>query len=382
LLAREYGFRTWAELAEATDQAKDTHYSRLPPELPWKRAEAAIRAGDADTLSSLLQQHPGLESEFPGETLLGAAAQPEAGRVPREVVDVLIESGSALDDPLNYAACFNKTEMVGWLLDAGADPSAAAGISALQSAAYHGSREAADILVSRTGIIPGVFYLACAAGDTMQMAKWFDATGQLLRQALRERPDFLDVGWPGRAILPDPDDAMAEGLALAAQLGLEGPDDARCLRLPQLQLQPGGTQCPRPPSQAQSRATSSVRRITAACGSPLTRDSSSRTISNEMQVPANCPVAPNCHHRVNARMTIYYVPGFLAGRRAAPRRTGKGSRGSRRRMCRANTLLNSWGYLAANSTRTPCRPISVSGGAAAVTEKLNAVHEDGALQVS
>jgi hypothetical protein len=76
-----------------------------------------------------------------------------------------------------------------------------------------------DILVSRTGIIPDVFYLACAAGDTAQMAKWFDATGQLLPQALRERPDFLDVGWPGRAILPDPDDAMAEGLALAAQLG-------------------------------------------------------------------------------------------------------------------------------------------------------------------
>jgi ankyrin repeat protein len=51
------------------------------------------------------------------------------------------------------------------------------------------------------------------------MAKWFDATGQLAPQALRERPDFFDIGWPGRAILPDPDDAMAEGLALAAQLG-------------------------------------------------------------------------------------------------------------------------------------------------------------------
>jgi hypothetical protein len=24
-----------------------------------------------------------------------------------------------------------------------------------------------------------------------------------------------------------------------------------------------------------------------------------------MQVPANCPVALNCHHRVNVRMTIY-----------------------------------------------------------------------------
>jgi hypothetical protein len=218
-LAREYGFRTWGELAEATDRAGDAHYSRLPPELPWKRAEAAIRAGDADWLRSLLEQHPGLESEDPGETLLSAAAQPEAGQVPREVVDLLIESGSALDYPLGIAACFNKPDLVGWLLDAGADPRAAAGVSPLQSAAYHGSREAADILVSRTGIIPDVFYLACAAGDTTRMAQWLDATGRLLPQALSGRPDFSDVGWPGRALRPDPDDAMAEGLALAAHLG-------------------------------------------------------------------------------------------------------------------------------------------------------------------
>jgi hypothetical protein len=219
VLAREYGFRTWGELAEATDRAKDTHYSRLPAELPWKRAEAAIRAGDADTLRSLLQQYPGLEREDPGATLLCAAAQPEAGRVPREVVDVLVESGSALDDALGIAACFNKPDMVGWLLDAGADPHAATGILALPSAAYHGSREAADILVSRAGIIPDVFYLACAAGDIARMAQWFDAAGRLLPQALSERPDFSDAGWPGRAIRPDPDDAIAEGLALAAHLG-------------------------------------------------------------------------------------------------------------------------------------------------------------------
>jgi hypothetical protein len=57
-------------------------------------------------------------------TLLSAAAQPEAGNVPREVVDALIEVGAELDVPLNLAACFNKAEMVGWLLDAGADAAA------------------------------------------------------------------------------------------------------------------------------------------------------------------------------------------------------------------------------------------------------------------
>ena len=218
-LAREYGFRTWIELAEATDRARDTHYSRLPRELPWKQAEAAIRAGDAQALRSLLRQHPGLEHEDPGMTLMVAAAQPEAGKVPREVVDVLIESGSALEDALSVAACFNKPDLVSWLLDAGADPRASAGVSPLQSAAYHGSREAASILATRTGIVPDVFYLACAAGDLARMERWFDATGRILPQAMNDRPNFSDVGWPGRAVHGDPRDVLAEGLALAAHLG-------------------------------------------------------------------------------------------------------------------------------------------------------------------
>jgi hypothetical protein len=218
-IAREFGFRTWAELAEATDRAKDTHYSRLPLELPWKQAEAAIWAADAARLRSLLRQYPGLELQDPGATLLGVAAQPEAGQVPRNVVDVLIEAGAPLDDALGIAACFNKPDLVGWLLDAGADPRAAAALSPLQSAAYHGSREAADVLISRTGLVPDVFYLACAAGDLARMARWFDARGRLLGRAVKERPDFSDIGWAGRAIRPDHADAIAEGLALAAHLG-------------------------------------------------------------------------------------------------------------------------------------------------------------------
>ena len=217
--AREYGFRTWAELAEATDRARRTHYSRLPPELPWKQAEAAIRAGDAERLRSLLDQHPGLEREDPGMTLLAAAAQPEAGSVPREVVDLLVEAGSALDDPLGIAACFDKSDMVAWLLDAGADPAAAAGVSPLQSAAYHGSRSAADVLVQRSGIVPDTFYLAAAAGDRDRLLGWFGQNGQLRPEALAERPNLSDVGRPGRAVRDDPADVLAEGLAFAAHLG-------------------------------------------------------------------------------------------------------------------------------------------------------------------
>ena len=71
-------------------------------------------------------------------TLLSAAAQPEAGSVSRDVVDVLIEAGSELDVPLNLAACFDKADLVGWLLDAGADAAATPiwGITPLQTATY------------------------------------------------------------------------------------------------------------------------------------------------------------------------------------------------------------------------------------------------------
>jgi hypothetical protein len=92
-------------------------------------------------------------------------------------------------------------------------------VSPLQSAAYHGARAAADVLVERTGIVPDAFYLAGAAGDLDRLARWFDADGRLRPEAGDQRPNLSDVGWPGRAIVDDPADVLAEGLALAAHLG-------------------------------------------------------------------------------------------------------------------------------------------------------------------
>ena len=176
-LAREYGFRTWAELAESTDRAAETHYSLLPEESPWKLAATAIQAGDAARLRELLDEHPGLEHDDPGMTLLQATAQPEAGAVPRDVVDVLIEAGSELDVPLNLGGLLQQGRPAGWLLDAGADAAATPiwGITPLQTATYHGSREAVDLLVARTGVIPDAFYLAAATGDAKRLDAWFSA---------------------------------------------------------------------------------------------------------------------------------------------------------------------------------------------------------------
>jgi hypothetical protein len=78
--------------------------------------------------------------------------------------------------------------------------------------------EAAGVLVVRTGIRPDVFYLAAAAGDLTRLARWFDG-GRLRPGGDAHRPDFTDVGWPGRAVRDDPDDVLAEGLAFAAHLG-------------------------------------------------------------------------------------------------------------------------------------------------------------------
>jgi ankyrin repeat protein len=142
--------------------------------------------------------------------------------VPREIVDLLIEAGSELDVPLNLAACFNKADLVGWLLDAGADAAATPiwGITPLQTAVYHGSREAADVLVERTGLLPDAFSIAAAAGDVERLATWFAEDGHLRPAAMRDRPNLADVGWPPQPPpADDPQDVLAEALSLAAHLG-------------------------------------------------------------------------------------------------------------------------------------------------------------------
>ena len=187
-LALEYGMRTWAELAAAADRACETHYSRLPPESPWKRAEGAIHAGDARELQRLLDAHPALEHEDPGMTLLAATAQPEAGRVPREVVDVLVTAGSELDVPLNLAACFDKADLVAGCWMGRAASTEIWGITPLQTAVYHGARAAADVLVARTGLLPDAFYIAAAAGDVARLEAWSTPAGACARRRCASGP--------------------------------------------------------------------------------------------------------------------------------------------------------------------------------------------------
>src|SRR5262249_37196695 len=137
-------------------------------------------------------------------TLLEAIAQPdvfgdrlgtELGVDPR-VVELLIERGSELEGPLGLAACFNRAELVRLLLDGGADPRPSGPWgTALQTAVYHGSREAIDVLAP-VALVPDALYVAAASGRIDEIERWFDDAWQLRPAAFAARPNLADVGWP------------------------------------------------------------------------------------------------------------------------------------------------------------------------------------------
>lgn len=196
---------------------------------PVAAALTAIRDGDAGSLRGLLASHPELVhvEVGAGGSLLGAVAQPDvfgaslrhALGVDRECVDVLIESGSDLDGPLNLAACFDRLELVRILLAAGArvDVTGIHGITPLQSALYHASRASADVLAV-IALVPDAPWVAAGAGRVDRLEGFLDERGGLLPEAYQHRPNPADVGWlqrlPARDIAQD---VLDEALVHAAQ---------------------------------------------------------------------------------------------------------------------------------------------------------------------
>lgn len=219
VVAREYGFPTWRELVYYQQQAIDTYEERPTGELG--EAYDLTRRHDVDGLRALLERKPYLVHERyhgAGSTLLEALTQPENAHLATRTAEILIEFGSELDVPLNLAACFNRIELVKILLDAGADHRATSiwGITPLQSAIYHGSREAADVLAA-VELVPDAFYVAAATGRAVE--RWFDG-GELRPEALKLRPNLADVGWPPQPPpRNDPAEALGEATALAAYSG-------------------------------------------------------------------------------------------------------------------------------------------------------------------
>ncbi|HEY2651513.1 MAG TPA: ankyrin repeat domain-containing protein [Solirubrobacteraceae bacterium] len=111
------------------------------------------------------------------------------------------------------------------LLQAGADPAPdpQRGLTPLETALYHGSVAAAELLVQHT-IAPLALWSAAGLGRLDLMETMVDQDGNLLPAATAGRPNLSDVGWPPAP--PRGDDRQAildEALAYA---GINGRDTA------------------------------------------------------------------------------------------------------------------------------------------------------------
>jgi hypothetical protein len=230
VVAHEYGFPSWRDLVYYAQRAIDEYEHR--PSGALGQAFVLMREGDVEGLRRMLDADPTLvRATYKGAaaTMLEAVAQPDVfGEhlgvvlgIDRRIVELLIERGSALETPLNLAACFNRAELVGILLQAGAKVADTKiwGLTPLQSAVYHGAREAADLLAA-AGLVPDALYIAAGSGRLDFLEKWFDSNGVLKTEALRLRPNLADVGWPPAPPPRDePQDAIDEAFALAAFSG-------------------------------------------------------------------------------------------------------------------------------------------------------------------
>lgn len=228
VVAKEYGFPTWRKLVTGLEETVASWWRARQPAQPVAAALDAIRTGDARTLRRLVASHPELTQADVGAggSLLGEVAQPdvfgtrlghELG-VDRECVDVLIEAGSDLDGPLNLAACFDRVELIQILLAAGArvDATGISGITPLESAVYHASRAAADVLAA-VALVPDAPWIAAGTGRVDRLERFLDGRGGLLPEAYLHRPNPADVGWlhrlPAREV---PQDVLDEALVHAA----------------------------------------------------------------------------------------------------------------------------------------------------------------------
>ena len=124
-----------------------------------------------------------------------------------------------LSHRLNLAACYDRVDEVRSLLAAGApvDDRGSDGITPLESAIYHGSRAAADVLAA-VKLVPDAPWVAAGVGHVDRLEGFVDGRGGLVAGAYRHRPNPADVGWlhrlPARA---DPQEVLDEALVHAAQ---------------------------------------------------------------------------------------------------------------------------------------------------------------------
>lgn len=234
VIAREYGFGIWRELVRTVERVRAEHEGQREGAPEVRAALDAISRGEVVRLAGLLDAHPRLTDRChtgAWSTLLEAVAQPDvvgeqlgtALGVEPATVELLISRSDDLDGPLGLAACFNRSELVAMLLRASADPAPdpRRGLTPLETALYHGSVAAAELLAQHA-ISPRALWSAAALGRLDLMETMVDGGGNLLPPAGAHRPNLADVGWPPA---PPPDDdrqtILDEALAHAAINGRE-----------------------------------------------------------------------------------------------------------------------------------------------------------------
>lgn len=155
-------------------------------------AIAAIKAGDADGLSSLVNQDRTLataRSSKSHPTLLQCLVL-EAVNLPNqiEMAKILIDAGAEINEPLVAAASIGNVEAAAALLDAGASINGTGGWSPLEESLYWGNDGVANLLLKRGASIHNL-RIAAALGRIDLVARFFEHDGTL-------KPEAGKIDWP------------------------------------------------------------------------------------------------------------------------------------------------------------------------------------------
>ncbi|HKG61857.1 MAG TPA: ankyrin repeat domain-containing protein [Pyrinomonadaceae bacterium] len=152
----------------------------------------AMRAGDVDKLKALVAADPSLvtsRSSKSHATLLQAVVLDGKDKPKNvEMVQILIDAGAELSEPLVAAASIDNRAAAELLLDHGAAIDGTGGWSPLEEALYWNSRNVLALLLERGAKVQNL-RTAAALGRTALIESYFNADGSLKSEAGR-------IDWP------------------------------------------------------------------------------------------------------------------------------------------------------------------------------------------
>ena len=152
----------------------------------------AMRAGDVEKLKALIAADPSLatsRSSRSHPTLLQALVLDGKDKPKSiEMVQVFIDAGAELDEPLVAAASIDNRPAAELLLDHGAAIDGTGGWSPLEEALYWNSRNVLALLLERGARVKNL-RTAAALGRTDLIESYFNADGSL-------KPEAGRIDWP------------------------------------------------------------------------------------------------------------------------------------------------------------------------------------------